>query len=96
MKFNYIEVEESVKQKAKVCAEKADYEFLYIMKQSNHPNDCNTYIVVGRGGYANGYCVWTFYSSANKGEGSLGGGTYDMTFVQMLEELSKRVRDINM
>lgn len=96
MNFNYVEVEESVKEKAKICAEKAGYEFLYIVKQSNHPNDHYLYIVVGKGGYDNGYCVWLFNSSVNKGEGSLGDGRYDMTFVQMLEELSKRVRDINM
>jgi hypothetical protein len=96
MKFNYVEVEESVKEKAKICAEKAGYEFLYIVKHSNHPNDHYLYIVVGKGGYDNGYCVWLFNSSVNKGDGSLGDGVYDMTFVQMLEELSKRVRDINM
>ena len=44
MNFNYVDVEESVREKAKICAEKAGYEFLYIVKQSNHPNDCNTYI----------------------------------------------------
>ena len=96
MKFNYVEVDESVREKARKCAEKVGYEFLDIFKQSNHPDDHYLYIVVGRGGYDNGYCVWLFNSSVNNGDGSLGEGKYDMSFLHMLEDISIRVRDINM
>lgn len=88
--FDYLKVEDEIKQKVKEAVEHIGYKFCYILKYSNHPEDQYLYIVVGQGGYKNGYAVWLYNSSLN----SLNTGTYDMDLKDTLGEISERIRRV--
>ena len=94
MKFSYVDIPEDVVVKVKKQVNLAGYKFLGIIRESNHPCDHYLYLVVGQGGYKDGYCVWRFNSSVNNGDGSLGEGSYDLSLPCLFEKLGKRVRYI--
>ena len=91
MKFSYVDIPEDVVVKVKKQVNLAGYKFLGIIRESNHPCDHYLYLVVGQGGYKDGYCVWRFNSSVNNGDGSLGEGSYDLSLPCLFEKLGKRV-----
>lgn len=94
MKFSYVDVPADVIEKVKKSVSDCGYTYHGVMRKSNHPSDHYLYLVVGQGGYKNGYCVWLFNSSVNKGEGSLCEGRYDLSLPRMFEVLGERLVDI--
>lgn len=90
MIVNFEQVSEEIIHNIKVLAESLGYELKRVLNYSNHPSDHFLYVVIGQGGYKNGYVVWMYNSSTN----SLFSGTYDLELDELFLVLGKTIKRI--
>lgn len=90
MIVNFENVSNEIILNIQVLTENLGYELKKVFNYSNHPNDSYLYVVVGQGGYKNGYVVWTYNSNTN----SLFSGTYDLELDELFLVLGKAIKRI--
>ena len=90
MIVNFEQVSEESIHNIKELAASLGYELKKVLNYSNHPSDHFLYIVVGQGGYKNGYVVWTYNSNTN----SLFSGTYDLELDELFLVLGNAIKRI--
>ena len=88
-KFNYTTIPDKIRKaiRQELKGVSTGYTIIQVCKYSRNPMDNYLWVVLGKGGYIEGYAVWIYNSST----GGLHGGRYDMDYVPALLEYTSRI-----